>query len=102
MDTINPLSPEKIKQVQQIVHTLLYYSYAIDPTMAAALSSIAAQQANGTNDVIFACHQLLDYVALHPNATICFLTSDMILMVILDSSYLSEFGKKSRTCWHYF
>jgi hypothetical protein len=34
----------------------------------AALSTIAAHQANGTRAVAYACHQLLDYAATHPNA----------------------------------
>ena len=70
--------------------------------MAAALSSIAACQANGTEDVLLACHQLLDYVATHPSATIHFLASDMVLAVHLDASYLSEFGEKSTADGHYF
>eukprot|EP00957_Ditylum_brightwellii_P073880 5613677-Ditylum_brightwellii.AAC.1 len=38
----------EIKQVQDIVSTLLYYAWAVDPTLAAALSSIASQQASAT------------------------------------------------------
>ena len=41
-------SPIQSKYVQEIVVTLLYYSQAVDPTLACALSSIAAKQANGT------------------------------------------------------
>eukprot|EP00957_Ditylum_brightwellii_P191165 14555602-Ditylum_brightwellii.AAC.1 len=37
-----------IKQVQEIVGTLLYYACAVDPTLAAVLSTIASQQANAT------------------------------------------------------
>jgi hypothetical protein len=37
-----------------------------------------------------ACHQLLDYVATHPNAGICYLASDMILAVHANASYLSK------------
>jgi hypothetical protein len=36
--------------------------------LVAALSAIAAQQSNGTQAVVEACNQLLDYVATHPNA----------------------------------
>ena len=102
MDTSNPLSAEKIKEAQKIVSTLLYYSHAVDPTKAVALSSIVAWQANGTDDVLLACHQLLDYAVTHPNATICFLASNMVLAMHLDASYLSKFGGKSRAGGHYF
>ena len=102
VDTSNPLSPEKIKQVQKIVGTLLYYSCAVDPTMVVALSSIAARQADGTEDVLLKCQQHLDYVASHLNATIFFLASNMVCTVHLDASYLSEFGGKGSAGGYYF
>jgi hypothetical protein len=40
-DTLAPLSKSKIKHVQDIVGTLLYYAWAINPTLLAALSAIA-------------------------------------------------------------
>eukprot|EP00957_Ditylum_brightwellii_P082773 6293300-Ditylum_brightwellii.AAC.1 len=49
-----------------------------------------------------ACHQLLDYVAMHPNATIQYLASNMILVVHLDASYLSEQNVRSRAAGHYY
>ena len=48
------------------------------------------------------CHQLLDYVATHPNAGIRFHASDMILAVHTDASYLSEPGGKSRAAGHFY
>eukprot|EP00957_Ditylum_brightwellii_P121198 9243161-Ditylum_brightwellii.AAC.1 len=56
-----------------IVGTLLYYLQAVDPTLAAALSTIVSQQANMTKETEAACHQLLDYVATHLNAAVQFL-----------------------------
>ncbi|KAL7479185.1 hypothetical protein ACHAW6_004929, partial [Cyclotella cf. meneghiniana] len=69
-DTTASLTPPQIKHIQQVVGTLLYYSQAVDPTLAAALSAIASRQAQGAEAVMEACKQLLDYVAMHPNATI--------------------------------
>eukprot|EP00957_Ditylum_brightwellii_P049171 3731048-Ditylum_brightwellii.AAC.1 len=37
-----------IKQVQDIVGTLLYYARAVEPMLVVALSTIASQQANAT------------------------------------------------------
>jgi hypothetical protein len=101
-DTSPQLSPEQIKHIQQVVGTLLYYSRAVDPTLAAALSTIASQQANGTQAVLDACKQLLDYAASHPNASIRYCASDMILALDTDGSYLSEPEGKSRAAAYYY
>jgi hypothetical protein len=93
--------PEQIKRVQKIVGTLLYYGRAVDSTLLTALSAIAARQSNGTHAVAEACHQLLDYVATHPNAGIRYHACDMILAVHTDASYLSELGRKSRAAGHF-
>ena len=95
-DTTAALTPLQIKHIQQIVGTLLYYSRAVDPTLAAALSAIASRQAQGTDAVMEACKQLLDYVATHPNATIRYCASDMILALGTDGLHLSEHEGKSR------
>ena len=101
-DTSPKLSPKQIKHIQQVVGTLLYYSRAVDPTLAAALSTIASQQANGTQAVLDACKQLLDYAASHPNASIRYCASDMILALDTDGSYLSEPEGKSRAAAYYY
>jgi hypothetical protein len=102
VDASAPLTPAALKQVQDIVGTLLYYGRAADPTLLTALSSIAARQSNGTQAVATACDQLLDYVATHPNAGIRYKTCDMILAVHTDASYLSEPGGKSRASAHFY
>eukprot|EP00957_Ditylum_brightwellii_P098277 7488443-Ditylum_brightwellii.AAC.1 len=63
---MEPLKQVKIKQIQDIVGTLLHYSRAVDPTLAAALSTIASKQAPATKQTEEACHQLLDYVTTSP------------------------------------
>jgi hypothetical protein len=70
VDTSAPLSPDAIKRIQDIVGTLLYYGWAVNPTLLTALSSIATCQANGTTAVAKSCQQLLNYVTTHPNAGI--------------------------------
>eukprot|EP00957_Ditylum_brightwellii_P042789 3239997-Ditylum_brightwellii.AAC.2 len=86
----------EIKRIQDIVGTLLYYSRVVDPTLAAALSTIASQQATTTKQTEEACHQLLDYVLTYPNAAVCFMASNMILAAPSDASYLSESKARSR------
>jgi hypothetical protein len=95
-DKSPPLTTDQIKRVQKIVGTLLYYGRAVNSTLLTALSAIAARQSNSTQAVVEACHQLLDYVATHPNAGIRYHACDMILTVHTDASYLSELGGKSR------
>ena len=101
-DTSPLLTPDQIKRVQKIVGTLLYYERTVDSTLLTALSAIAARQSNGTQAVSDACHQLLDYVATHPDAGIRYHTCDMILAVLTDASYLSEIGGKSRAAGHFY
>ena len=101
-NTSPPLSTQQIKHIQDIVGTLLYYGRAVDPTLAAALSTIASEQAKGTDETLAACHQLLDYVATHPNATIRYIASDMILAIHSDASFLSEKNARSRAAGVYY
>ncbi len=49
-----------------------------------------------------ACHQLLDYVATHPNAGLRYLASNMILAVHTNVSYLSKHKACSRASAHFY
>ena len=49
-----------------------------------------------------AFHQLLDYLETHPDATIWYHASDMILAFDTDASYLSELGGKIRAAAYYY
>jgi hypothetical protein len=44
----------------------------------------------------------LNYLATHPEATIRFHASDMILNIHSDASYLSKANAHSRACGHFF
>jgi hypothetical protein len=102
-DNISPnLSPEKIKEIQRVIGSILYYAWAVDITVLMALSSIAIEQSKGTTNTMAKTKRLLDYVATYPDATICFWASDMILNVHSDASYLSEPNACSQACGHFF
>ena len=90
------LSPHAIKQLQQIVGTFLFYSRAVDPTMLTALSIIATEQTQGTKTTKDKAKHFLTYAAMHPNATLKYYKSDMILKIHSDASYLSE--RQGRSC----
>ena len=88
-DTTAPLSPDQIKRVQVIVGTFIWYGRACDPILTASLSAIASRQTKGIESILAASHQLIDYLATHPNAANCYGASDMILAFDTDASYLS-------------
>ena len=88
-DTSATLSDEKIKCVQDIFGTFVSYSRAWDPTLAAYLSAITSSQTKVAKDVMADCHQLVYYLANHPDAAIWYHASDMILAFDTDASYLS-------------
>ena len=59
-------------------------------TILHALSAIASEQAKPTKKTIERINQLLDYMATHPDAVVRFYSSDMMLNLHSDASYLSE------------
>jgi hypothetical protein len=89
-DTSKPLDKDGILRLQQITGKFLYYSRAVDPTMNAALSSLASQQAKGTEQTARDATKFLNYCATHPDAKLRYYASDMVLKVHSDASYLSE------------
>ena len=99
----SPLFPPKsINLVQHIIGTLLYYAIAVDPTMLVAIGAIASQKSKATQATRDATVWLLNYAASHPNTTIRYNASDMVLHLHSDASYLSETGARSRVGGHYF
>ena len=96
------LSPQAIKHLQQIVGSFLFYSRAVNPTMLTALSIIATEQTQGTHTTKEKAEHFLTYAALHPNATIKFYKSDMILKIHSDASYLSERHGRSHAGGHFY
>jgi hypothetical protein len=88
--------------MQGIIGTVLYYRRVVDPTILPAISAIASHQAQGTEAMADACHQLLDYVATYPNAGICYLASDMIFAAHTDALYLSKHNAHNRASAHFY
>ena len=96
------LDKSGIKHLQSVVGTLLFYARAIDNTMLVALGTLAAAQTKGTEATMDACTHLLNYAATHPDATIRFTKSDMILVGHSDASYLSESEARSRAGGYFY
>ena len=102
IDTSARLPMHEIKRLQQIIGTFLFYSCAIDPTLLNALSELSSAQAAATDTTKRACQQFLDYCASHPDGSIRYHTSDMILKLHSDSSYLNATGARSRQGGHLY
>ena len=99
----SPLLDEKGKKfVQKVNGKFLYYGRAVDLTILPALSSIAAQQANPTEETMARVKQLLDYLASQEDAVLTYRASNMVLAVHSDASYLSERNGRSRVGGHFF
>jgi hypothetical protein len=101
-DTSAPLDPKAITRIQQIVGTLLYYARAVDSSMLVALGTLAEEQTKGTENTGKAVVQLLNYAATHPDATLQYHASDMILHIDSDASYLSMPQARSRAGGYFY
>jgi hypothetical protein len=96
-DTTTPLTDAEKLTFQQVIGCFLYYARSVDPTMLMALSTLASEQATDTAATAGAMHHILDYCATHPDSEVQFHSSDMVLQVSSDASYLSEPEAHSRT-----
>ena len=101
-DTSPKLNKEQTKFVQEVTGVFLYYARAVDSTMLVALSAIAAEQGNPTENTLAKVKQFLDYAATHPEAVVTYKKSNMVLAVHSDASYLSEPKARSRVGGHFF
>ena len=101
-DLTTRLTAAGITRLQEVIGTLLYYARAIDSTLLVPLGTLASAQSNGTEATARAVTQLLNYCATHPNATVRYHASDMILHVHSDASYLSEAKARSRAGGYFF
>jgi hypothetical protein len=102
IDESEPLSKEGNLRLQQIMGKFQYYSHTVDPTMNVTLSTLASQQTCRTKLTETDANKFLNYCATHPNATIRYHPSDMILKVHSDTSYNSELKARSRAGGHFY
>ena len=56
-------------------------------TVLMALGTIASKQMKGTERTMEKALQVLDYLATHPNLTMCFRASDMLMNIHYDVLY---------------
>jgi hypothetical protein len=95
-DETPQLTAKQCLTIQNVTGCVLYYARAVDPTDLMPLNDIATEQIKETEKTQAATNQLLDYLATHPDATIRYHASDMILHIHSDASYLSVSNERSR------
>jgi hypothetical protein len=99
VDTSPPLSDANIKHIQWVIGSIWYYARAIDVTVLMAISTIANEQTQSTENTMQKTKQILDYLATHSDATVQFHELDMILNIHSDALYLSEAKRTQLSMW---
>jgi hypothetical protein len=74
----------------------LYYARSVDLTVLMTLNGIAMEQTRAIEKTKAATKQMLDYLATHPDATIRYHASGMVLHIHSDAYYLSISDARSR------
>jgi hypothetical protein len=94
-DESPPLTAKQCLTIQKVTGSVLYYARTVDPTVLMPLNAIATEQTKVTEKTQAATNQLLDYLSTHPDATIRYHASDMILHIHSDASYVSVSNARS-------
>jgi hypothetical protein len=84
------LSTKDVNHLHQLVGTLLYYVCALDPMLIMPVNVLASEQTRSTTATADKIIKLLKYCTMHPEATLRYHASDIILNIHSDASYLYE------------
>jgi hypothetical protein len=95
-DITPPLTAHQCLTIQKVTGSALYYARAVDPTVLMQINDIATEQTKATEKTQAATNQMLNYLATHPNATIRYHASNMVLHIHSDASYLSVSNARIR------
>jgi hypothetical protein len=80
----------------------LFHARGIDGGILPALSALASQEVQPTENTMTLCKSFLDYMASQEEAVLTYKVSDMVLAIHSDASYLSEPKARSRAGGHMF
>jgi hypothetical protein len=89
-DDSEPLDQDGINRVHQVVGMFLYYARAINSTAMVAIKSISGEQEKAIENTAKKVTRLLNYFATHPNATLQYSKSGMVLKFHTGAAYLVE------------
>jgi hypothetical protein len=101
-DETPPITAKQCLTIHKNTGSVLYYARAVDPTVLMPLNDIATEQTKATEKTQAATNKLLGYLATHPDATIGYHASDMILHIHSDASYLSVSNARSHLSGLFF
>ncbi len=87
---------------QQVCSKFIFIGRAVDSTLHCPISAIASQSSKPTKDMMRQTLQLLYYLATHEDVALSYHTSDMVLSVHSNASYLSKPNACSRAGGHFF
>ena len=87
-DETNQLRLKKLKIVQHILRTLLYYGIERNNTIITTLSTIALGKNKATNNMATNTTKILNYIATNTDAKNFFHARDIVLIFHSDDSYL--------------
>ena len=102
LDTSPPIPEELKRRIQKNVGAFLFYDRTVDCTMIPAFNTIAKQQSKSTQNNEAAITQFLYYAATNLSVIFQYKSSNMILHIDNDASYLSEPWICSRTGGLYY
>jgi hypothetical protein len=94
-DETPPLTAQQCLTIQKVTGSVIYYARAVDPTVLMPLNDIATEQTKATEKTRAATNQLLNYLTTHLDAAIRYHSSDMILHIHSDASYMSLTNARS-------
>ena len=100
--TVPTLNKKENTRIRQVVGKILFYAQAIDSNLLMGLNTIASQQENETARTAALVTHLLNYCATYPNSVVTYDTSDMILHIHPDASFLSKPKAKIRGVGYFF
>jgi hypothetical protein len=91
-----PLTAQQCLTIQKVTGSILYYARAVDPTVLMPLNDIATEQNQGDGEDASHHESNVGFLATHPDATLRYHASTMILNIHSDASYLSVSNARSR------
>ncbi len=89
------------KFIQEVTGVFLFLARAINGRLL-ALSALASEQANPTEETMRKCKLFLENMATEKEMILTYHASNMVLAVHSDASYLSESRSQSRVGGHFF
>ncbi len=90
------------KFIQEVTGVFLFLARAINGRLLPALSALASEQSNPTEETMQKCKLFLDCMATEEEMILTYQASNMVLAVHSNALYLSEPGSQSRVGGHSF